>query len=85
MLMPFAPDAIVQDEGEEHVGHVAVRAWMVETTRKYGVTVTPQEAEESNGRTTMAGLVSGDFPGSPAKLRYGFTHSSAGIHRLKIG
>ncbi len=85
MLVPFAADAIVQDEHEKHVGHVAISAWMVETTRKYRVTVEPQESEEFNGRTTVAGLVSGDFPGSPAKLRFSFTLSSAGIYRLEIG
>jgi len=85
MLVPFAAEAIVQDEGEEHVGHVAIRAWMVETTQKYRVTVEPQKSEDSNGRTTVAGLVSGNFPGSPAKLRYSFTLSSDGISRLAIG
>lgn len=85
MLVPFAAGAIVQDEGEEHVGHVAIRAWMVETTQKYRVTVEPQESEEFNGGTTVAGLVSGNFPGSPARLRFGFTLSSDGISRLEIG
>lgn len=85
MLAPFAADAIVQDEREEHLGHVAIRAWMVETTQKYLVTVEPRGFAESYGRTTVAGLVSGNFPGSPAKLRYGFTLSSDGISRLEIG
>ena len=85
MLAPFAAGAMVHDEGEEHVGHAAIRAWMVETTLKYRVTVVPQEAEEANGGTTVAGLVSGNFPGSPAKLRYGFTLSSDWISRLEIG
>ncbi len=85
MLMPFAAEASVLDEGEEHGGHVAIRAWLVETTRKYCVTIEPQEAEELNGRTIVSGLVSGNFPGSPATLRYGFTLSSDGIGRLEIG
>lgn len=85
MLLPFAPGAIVQDEGEEHVGHIAIRAWMVETTQRYRVAVEPRECRESSGRTTVAGLVSGNFPGSPATLRYGFTLSPDGIHRLEIG
>lgn len=85
MLVPFAADAIVQDEGEEHGGHVAIRAWMVETTQKFRVTVEPRESEESSSRTIVAALVSGNFPGSPATLRYGFTLSSDGISRLEIG
>jgi hypothetical protein len=85
MLVPFAADATVQDEGKEHAGHVAIRVWMAETTEKYRVTVEPQESEESNGRTTVVGLVSGNFPGSPARLRYEFSLSSAEIYRLEIG
>lgn len=85
MLVPFAAEAVVQDEGEKHVGHVAIRAWMIETTQKYRATVEPRESEGSNGKTTVAGLVSGNFPGSPARLRYGFTLSSDSISRLEIG
>ena len=85
MLLPFAAEAVVHDEGSEHVGHIAIRAWMVETKHKYRVTVEPQEAQKSGDRTTVAGLVSGNFPGSPAILHYGFTHSPAEIHRLEIG
>ncbi len=85
MLVPFAAEAIVQDEGKEHGGYVAIRAWMVETTQKYRVTVESQESEGSNSRTTVAGLVSGNFRGSPAKLRNGFILSSDGISRLEIG
>lgn len=85
MLAPFTGNAIVRDEGKEHLGHVAVRAWMVETIRKYRVTVEPQEIEVSNDRTMVVGLVSGTFPGSPVQLRYGFTLSEAGIRRLEIG
>ena len=85
MLVPFAAEAIVHDEGEEHVGHVAIRAWMVEKTQKYLVTVEPQGAEASNGGTTVAGLVSGSFPGTPAKLHFDFILSSDRISRLEIG
>ncbi|MGI4745651.1 MAG: nuclear transport factor 2 family protein [Janthinobacterium lividum] len=85
MLVPFSTDAVVQDEGEEHVGHTEIREWMVKTTRKYLVTVEPQETEELVGRTTVVGLVSGNFPGSPARLRFSFALSPAGIYRLEIG
>jgi hypothetical protein len=84
MLVPFAADAVVQDEGKEHVGHVAVREWIIETIQKYQVTVEPQEAEVSGDRTTVASLVSGNFPGSPVQLSYGFTLSAADIRRLEI-
>jgi hypothetical protein len=85
MVLPIAADAIVHDEGGEPVGHVAIRAWMVETKSKYRVAVESQEAQESGDRTAVAGLVSGNFPGSSAILHYGFSHSPAEIHRLEIG
>lgn len=85
MLVPFTIDATVQDERKEHAGPATIRAWMVETTQKYRVTVEPIRSDETNGTTTVAALVSGSFPGSPTELRYGFTLSSAGIYRLEIG
>ena len=85
MLAPFADDALVQDEGEQHVGHAAIRAWMDRTTQKYKATVEPRECKLSDGKTTVTGSVTGNFPGSPATLRYGFILSSSEIHRLEIG
>ena len=84
MLTPFAAAALVRDEGGEHRGHAAIRSWMEATTRKYHVTVEPQEVEERDGRTVVVGLVSGNFPGSPVRLRYGFILSPDGISRLEI-
>jgi hypothetical protein len=52
---------------------------------KYLVTVEPQEAEDTNGSIAVVGLVSGNFLGSLARLRYGFTLSPDGISRLDIG
>lgn len=85
MLTPFASDAIVLDEGRTYTGHAAIKAWMEETTRKYRVTVEPTEASAKGQNWTVAGLVSGDFPGSPATLRYRFVLSRDRISRLEIG
>jgi hypothetical protein len=38
MLAPFAEDAVVRDEGQEHRGRAAIRTWMEHTIRKYRVT-----------------------------------------------
>ncbi|PZW47016.1 SnoaL-like protein [Humitalea rosea] len=81
MLACFAPDGRVHDEGREHVGPAAIRAWLEQTTRDYRPTVVPEGFADG----VMTGLVSGDFPGSPVRLSYRFTLSDAGIARLEIG
>jgi hypothetical protein len=85
MLAPFATDATVKDEGQEMHGHTAIRAWMEETTRKYGVTVEAKGVEAKDGGTVVTALVSGNFPGSPAELRYSFQLGGGKIARLEIG
>jgi ketosteroid isomerase-like protein len=84
MLAPFAEDAVVKDEGQEHHGRAAIRSWMEHTTRKYRVTIDVKQIESVDVRLIVSGLVSGDFPGSPAMLRYAFTLSGSKIARLEI-
>jgi len=84
MLAPFAEDAVVKDEGQEHHGRAAIRSWMEHTTRKYRVTVDVRQVETVDDRLAVSGLVSGDFPGSPAMLRYAFTLSGSKIARLEV-
>lgn len=85
MLAPFSPDATVHDEGETHRGAAAIRGWMDTTTRKYRVTVEVAEATQNGDAWRIAGIVSGNFPGSPATLHYSFTVNDDGIKRLEIG
>lgn len=85
MLTPFAEDAIVKDEGETHRGRAAIRDWMEETTRKYLVKVVPTVETNEGDRWTIAGLVSGNFPGSPATLHYHFRLAGDRIAALEIG
>ena len=85
MLAPFTADASVRDEGQTHSGHAAIRSWMEETTRRYRVTVEPNEATADGGNWKVSGLVAGDFPGSPATLRYRFSLADERIAGLEIG
>lgn len=85
MLAPFAEDALVHDEKEDHSGRAAIRAWMEDTTRKYGVTVEPEELTQDNGGVNVRALVSGNFPGSPARLTYRFGLADDCISRLTLG
>src|SRR5260370_30140239 len=75
MLAPFDEDATVKDEGREHHGRPAIRSWLEDVTRKYGVTLDVKEVTDANGTTVVSGLVSGNFPGSPVVLHYTFTLS----------
>jgi len=85
MIAAFAEDAAVTDEGETYQGRAAIRAWMEETTRKYKVTSRPQSVEDQDGALIVTSIVSGDFPGSPARLNYRFTLQVGAVARLEIG
>ncbi len=82
--LPFADDAVVRDEGRDHRGLAAIRAWKAETVEKYHPIVEVLDAAQANGRTIVKGRVSGNFPGSPVELRYAFTLSGDKIARLEI-
>jgi hypothetical protein len=85
MLTPFSPDAVVKDEGQERRGLPAIRAWMEETTRKYHDTAEVTDVAETDRRTIVTAMISGDFPGSPAQLCFAFTFEDDKIARLEIG
>ncbi|RTL97671.1 MAG: nuclear transport factor 2 family protein [Hyphomicrobiales bacterium] len=85
MLAPFALNAIVQDEGESHRGTEAIRRWMQSTTDKYHAKVEVMEAGVTADAWRIAGIVSGDFPGSPITLHYNFTLAGDRIEKLEIG
>jgi ketosteroid isomerase-like protein len=84
MLAPFSEQAVVKDEGQERRGRAAIREWMEETTRKYRVTVEVIDVAEADATTIVTGLVAGNFPGSPAQLRYSFHLDGGRIARLEI-
>jgi uncharacterized protein (TIGR02246 family) len=84
MLSAFSDDASVHDEGQEMNGRDAIREWVDDTTRKYGVTLTPTGVRQADERTIVTAQVSGTFPGSPIELRYRFTISGEKIARLEI-
>jgi hypothetical protein len=66
----FATNASVHDENRKHVGRVAIRAWVVETSRKYRPTFTVLRATENGDEVILSVAVSGQFPGSPVTLDY---------------
>jgi hypothetical protein len=80
----FASNGIVHDEGERHEGLAAIKAWKEKVSEKYNVTMVPSAIEpEANGYKVTA-KVSGNFPGSPLDMAFGFTLSDDCITLLEI-
>jgi uncharacterized protein (TIGR02246 family) len=81
----FAEDGVVWDEGEEHRGRDAIRAWIEKVTAKYGpITVEPTAVDEQGREKLVTTTVSGAFKGSPVSLRYAFVLEQGRIIRLEI-
>ena len=84
MIALFAKESVVEDEGRQRHGLVAIRDWMKETIEKYDFKVDPIESTRRLGKTAVLASVSGRFPGSPINLRYEFTVDGGKIARLEI-
>jgi SnoaL-like domain len=84
MLRPFLKEATVLDEGQTYHGHVDIRKWMEETTRKYRVTGEVSGVTGTDAARRVSILISGDFPGSPIELAYSFALEGDLISRLEI-
>ena len=84
MTACFAPDATVRDERRSYAGRAEIRAWEAEVTEKYGVTSELLEAERDGDALRASMQVSGNFPGSPAVLRYHFRIKDGLIAQLEV-
>ena len=85
MLVPFAANAVVKDEGKTRSGVPELREWIEEVTEKYHTRFEVEDVvEDGAGAVVAMGLVSGTFPGSPVRLRYTFRLSGRQITHLEI-
>src|SRR5262245_7579460 len=80
----FAADAIVRDEGKTIKGVAAIKAWRIETGRKYHHNVEPLSVSTRDGKVVVRGKVSGSFPGSPINLDHVFQIEGGQITALEI-
>lgn len=80
----FTADARVHDEGHDHVGQDAVRAWVAETSHKYQPKFDLLEVKGSGAQVPVFVRVSGRFPGSPIDLEYAVTLRDGKIATLNI-
>jgi SnoaL-like domain len=81
----FAADATVRDESKTVEGLAAIKAWRIETGKKYDHTIEPLAISERDGKVIVTGKVSGNFPGSPINLDHAFELKNNRIVSLKIG
>lgn len=85
LIRAFAPDAVVNDEGQSHAGRHAIEAWWREGKAKYQQVIVPLEMVEKDDVTEVRAMVSGQFPGSPVTLTFAFRLNREQITGLEIG
>jgi len=85
LLSCFREDAEVTDEGQTYRGRDAIRRWREAATSKYSYTVEviDSEAVGEDGHVVTSEL-EGDFPGSPAQLKFRFSLRGGLIESLEI-
>jgi hypothetical protein len=74
----------VSDEGQTLHGLKAIKAWRLETRKKYRHTVEPVAVTARGGTTVVRTRLTGDFPGSPITLDFVFTLEGGKIAALEI-
>lgn len=94
VLKNFADDAILHDEGKNHVGISAIRDWAAEhsvqsehrseISTRYRLERTVVEAHRIGAAAVALVRVAGNFPGSPVDLHHHFTVSDDRITALTI-
>jgi hypothetical protein len=80
----FTADAHVTDEAHEYRG-AAIKAWIDGAISKYHAVADVTDLAEAGKQTIATAQVSGNFPGSPARIRYKFTLRDGKIAALAIG
>src|SRR2546428_14054579 len=69
----FAAHATVRDEGQTKQCLKAIKAWRLETRKKYRHTLKPAALVARAGKTVVRTKLTGAFPGSPIARDFAFT------------
>lgn len=80
----FREDAVVRDEGREHRGITAIKAWKSGADANYKYSLEPLEALTSGPEVVVRARVTGDFPSSPVMLQFHFSLDSDRITSLEV-
>ena len=84
-LEAFTPEAVVADEGHQHVGHAAIDVWWRDVKAKYQAVAEPLEVTAKDDTDEVRAEVTGRFPGSPITLTFAFRMKGDRIAALRIG
>ncbi|UUO08699.1 nuclear transport factor 2 family protein [Blastopirellula sp. J2-11] len=80
----FLDNAIVKDEGHTYHGQAAIKKWKEDVSAKYIYTCEPLKCEQQDGKVVVTCRLNGNFPGSPADLRFFFKLAGEQIASLEI-
>jgi len=80
----FAPNALVFDDGEDFRGRKEIKNWIASANEKYKAVMDPVSYTATAASGTLSVNVSGNFPGSPAILKYHFEFVDGLIQSLKV-
>ena len=80
----FTTDAVVEDEGNTYQGQAEIQKWRAEVASKFTYTCEPLTVEKQPDATIVTCRLTGNFPGSPANLRYFFQLTDNKIASLKV-
>src|ERR1700760_4307183 len=80
----FAEDAVVQDEGREMRGLLAIKEWSDKSFERFHYDIAPTGIGEAGDETVLTATVTGDFPGSPVSLDFIFVIKGDRIAALSI-
>ena len=84
MLRPFAPDAVLTDNGKRLQGHAELRALFEDEVVAVKAIFTPDAVRHEDGRVVVEGPAHGNFKGSPLRFTYRFTLANDAITALEI-
>ncbi|MCX4189013.1 hypothetical protein [Methylophaga sp. OBS3] len=84
VAMCFDKNGEVKDEKQTYSGYDAIKKWHYESTKKYSYSVTPISFDNIANHIIVLSKVSGNFDGSPIKLRYFFSLVGNKISSLEI-
>jgi len=80
----FTFDAVVRDEGHTYRGIDEIRRWRAEAAAKYTYTCEPFSVSQDGETTVVTCRLEGNFPGSPADLRFNFRIADNKISALEV-
>lgn len=84
MLRPFAPGAVVVDNGKRYEGTAQIRTMFEQEVMPVAAIFIPDAIQHRGSRVIVEGPVQGSFKGSPVRFTYDFKLAGDAITGLEI-